>query len=690
MKKIFKLSLIVFALFIFVNAVQAQTTYYVSTSGNDANDGSSWATAFRNLTTALAAGRNSSSASVIINVASGTYKPSEGVPNSNDRDATFKFYRADFPASNSGKSLKIYGGFDASTGIRTAKNNNTILSGDIGVEGDNTDNAYHVAVVAGIGSVADSVVVDGFTIRDGNANGDGLYIVNQNLGIIRYAGGGVSVTGNDNDKIAFRNCIFSSNAANITGGLGGGLSFDDSGILLDACIFENNSAGDFGGGAIRGEGSGQGTIINSIFLNNSGEQGSALFINGVAMSITNSTFTGNSGGSGCISVSSVTTISLANNIIYGNSTAFNSSHGTINAAYNIIQGGFEGTGNINANPSFTNAADADGPDNIWGTADDGLRPTVCSPAVNSGSNDADKVLSVTDITGAARIQNGVVDIGAYELSETPAPATYYRDADGDFHGDPNNPITGTECSVPSGYVRSNDDCDDAHSTAFPGAPEICDGIDNNCDGQVDEGCSGTCQNASSLSTTNITLTGARLNWTAATNPAAWEVQYKSTAKGSKWTSLTLAGFIRSTNILRLMANQVYNWHIRAKCGKKWTKYSNVVSFTTGSGLIAGSTTAQSVTTKNKAEEKLSAVKLYPNPTKGQFIIELHLANNINTNAKIELVNMMGQTVSADNASINNGTLYKNVSISSSLSSGIYTARIIVSNKTYTTKLIYQK
>ena len=40
--------------------------------------------------------------------------------------------------------------------------------------------------------------------------------------------------------------------------------------------------------------------------------------------------------------------------------------------------------------------------------------------------------------------------------------------------------------LPSGYVDNGSDCDDAHSQKYPGADEICDQLDNNCNGDIDE------------------------------------------------------------------------------------------------------------------------------------------------------------------------------------------------------------
>ncbi|MFM7203266.1 MAG: MopE-related protein [Myxococcota bacterium] len=64
----------------------------------------------------------------------------------------------------------------------------------------------------------------------------------------------------------------------------------------------------------------------------------------------------------------------------------------------------------------------------------------------------------------------------------------YQDLDGDGYG--NSSVTNTACDIPAGYASVSGDCDDANASRNPGAAEPCDGVDNNCNGQVDEEGSG--------------------------------------------------------------------------------------------------------------------------------------------------------------------------------------------------------
>jgi len=63
-------------------------------------------------------------------------------------------------------------------------------------------------------------------------------------------------------------------------------------------------------------------------------------------------------------------------------------------------------------------------------------------------------------------------------------STWYADADGDGFGDGDNSTTA--CEAPSGYVEDDSDCDDGDASVHPEADEYCNGIDDDCDGDVDE------------------------------------------------------------------------------------------------------------------------------------------------------------------------------------------------------------
>jgi cysteine-rich repeat protein len=74
--------------------------------------------------------------------------------------------------------------------------------------------------------------------------------------------------------------------------------------------------------------------------------------------------------------------------------------------------------------------------------------------------------------------------GIVDEDDAADASTWYADMDGDGFG--RSSIWTTACTAPSGYVADSSDCDDGDGAVSPDATELCDGVDNDCDGTVDE------------------------------------------------------------------------------------------------------------------------------------------------------------------------------------------------------------
>jgi len=106
-------------------------------------------------------------------------------------------------------------------------------------------------------------------------------------------------------------------------------------------------------------------------------------------------------------------------------------------------------------------------------------PDGCSSSQGIDCNDGDFAVKI----GAVEICN-LIDDNCVNGVDEGVETTYYQDLDGDTFG--NLEVIAEECSVPSGYVEDNTDCDDTKSASYPGNSEVCDGVDNNCVSGVDE------------------------------------------------------------------------------------------------------------------------------------------------------------------------------------------------------------
>jgi len=266
-----KMNLIILSLIITVSfTVNGQVIRYVTVGGAGSGDGTTWDNAYAgsNLQTAI-----DEAGVTEVWVAAGTYLP--GTLRSN----SFQLK----------SGVAIYGGFSGTETLlseRDIYNNQTILSGDL--DGDdvitgtgatlsitnNTENCYHV--VYNTGSVDATAVLDGFTIRGGNANdggypndtGGGIYNSDSSPTIINCtvtgnhsitAGGGISAE--NGSSVAMINCLVINN---INDSYGGGIYVLLSSPILSNCTIYGNSS--FYGGGIYAEESS--TLNNSIIWGN--------------------------------------------------------------------------------------------------------------------------------------------------------------------------------------------------------------------------------------------------------------------------------------------------------------------------------------------------------------------------------------------------------------------------------------
>ncbi|NLX15002.1 MAG: hypothetical protein GXY44_15315 [Phycisphaerales bacterium] len=224
---------------------------FVNIHAVGANDGTSWADAYNHLQDAFAEAASSPVEIYAIWVAAGTYRPDEGADQiPGNRQASFTLL----------DGVAVYGGFagnETALDQRDPAANVTILSGDIGVPGDNSDNSLHVVIGSGTDATA---VLAGFTITAGNANGS---VAPHN------SGGGLYIS---SGSPTINNCVFIANA---TIGNGAGLYLYSSSPKIANTSFLNNTSLYYGG-AIYNRYYSSLTLINCLLAGNTAKLGAAV------------------------------------------------------------------------------------------------------------------------------------------------------------------------------------------------------------------------------------------------------------------------------------------------------------------------------------------------------------------------------------------------------------------------------
>ena len=433
---------------------------YVDSDATGQNDGSSWSNAFCDLQDALANAEDGDQ----IWVAEGVYKPTQDVNN----------VLACYEAFELKSGVAIYGGFagtETCLSERDYENNEAILSGDLTSNdgpnfANNDENSRHVV----IGEDTDeTAILDGFTIKGGNANntdsphnaGGGLIVwatgspTIQNCRFIGNSSklyGGAIYAGESSIKIKgcrfqgnisrsggairlhYSNCVEIDDSVFIENGgdtatidtrYGGAISnWGTSSLVITNCYFIGNQTTlgltnvAYGGAIVMGE-SGTTDVLNCVFNGNQSDRGGAIRVDANISNIVNCTFVGNTatiaGRAIALDTSSDIARTVSNSILWDSGNEISYSAGLFSIEYSDIYGSWSGEGNVNLDPSF---ADPDGVDNIGGTEDDNCRLTVLSPCIDRGNNENIPSNLLMDIDGYHRIANTTVDMGAYEYGST--------------------------------------------------------------------------------------------------------------------------------------------------------------------------------------------------------------------------------------------------------------------------------
>ncbi|MGJ8641344.1 MAG: InlB B-repeat-containing protein [Opitutaceae bacterium] len=239
--------------------------------------------------------------------------------------------------------------------------------------------------------------------------------------------------------------IVSNSSFNGNSATGGGVSYRGTWTVTN-CSFGHNSAT---GGGVAHDGVWQ--VYNSSFSYNSATGGGVAYDGD--WTVDNSSFSYNSATGGGLAHDGIWTVrgsiiddnnSTGTGYLFESMEQFSNSTSTSLRGTNIIEGGIAvinmldgysidiGTGLLlDADPLFVNPSDADGPDNIHGTSDDGLRLQASSIAIARGNSDLlpldlqdvdnDGVTNETiplDRAGFLRVQGDSLDLGAYEYGDS--------------------------------------------------------------------------------------------------------------------------------------------------------------------------------------------------------------------------------------------------------------------------------
>lgn len=384
-------------------------------------------------------------------------------------------------------------------------------------------------------------------------------------------------------------------------------------------------------------------------------------------------------------------------------------------------------------------ADADG--DTYGDA--GVSSLACDAPVGyvadaTDCNDGNSAVN----PGATEVCNAIDDDCEGGIDEGLVFSTWYADGDGDTYGDAGTSVSTCD-GAPGGYVADATDCNDESAAVNPGATEICNTIDDNCDGNTDEGlisaaittpepatfCNGgsimlnaatdpsysyqwyrnglpipgaiassynatfagnyaimisvapSCAELSEeLTVTKIASPAAAITNMDATNDLCFDASIKLKANGGG--GLTYQWYKGPTLLVGATSNVYY---ATTPGGYK------VITTYTATGCSKLSATYSIIQTCREDESSMEeSMSVYPNPTSGGFTLDLNLGVDNAETAYINVYNLVGDVVYTTTASVNNGAVEEFINLE--VAGGVYLVKVTTdgSDREYNTKVVLTK
>lgn len=267
------------------------------------------------------------------------------------------------------------------------------------------------------------------------------------------------------------------------------------------------------------------------------------------------------------------------------------------------------------------------------------------------------------------LSRGVV--AAYNLSCI--KQAFYKDKDGDGYGDITKKVKA--CTPPEGYVPDSTDCNDNNASAHPGATEICNGLDDNCDGQIDEGCSSlpflTINNVKVYESEGAATLTVSLSKKSDHPVSVFYFTYDGTATGFPWASDR--DYVARAGVLTIPANsqtgtieiKIMNDGIQEPEEYFYVRligaFNATISDVQGRVTIKDGTeplkqipiAKENLWSKELPSTKLE-VKVYPNPSTSSFTIIPQSPSN--TTVTLRVIDAVGRVIETRTGISPNSTL----------------------------------